>query len=393
MSKVASKEAPDDKRLVLGFDGGCMACSDLARRIEEQVGDRLEIRSLREPQVEEWRERALGKGASWAPTLIEVKGSRLRVWTGWQLGINLSRSLGPIATWRVLQVLGELDVVSRANESSAETAVASISRARFLKGVGGMAVAMSLLAGTGGFPLAAAAARSSSSTSTGTPADRNKAKAIVRSSREFKKLASEQRQALGKPGNGYGSQFDFKHAKVRISNDTSALVGVSSYDKKRSVVAIFLVHLSKKTVVFYRDLVIIPAGDRQVEVTRREQGQDAHPYHRLTIGDSYIITQDGRRMSYQQFMEEATSFQHGSRVATVQSEDYGYIDEECYDNITSDCNAAISLSSVLLDLGLAFYGFAASTPSAGTAYGAALDSTGACENAANSTCYVEPTDA
>lgn len=37
------------RRLVLGFDAGCMACSELAKRIEEQVGDRLDIRSLSDP--------------------------------------------------------------------------------------------------------------------------------------------------------------------------------------------------------------------------------------------------------------------------------------------------------------------------------------------------------
>ncbi|CAA9405816.1 MAG: hypothetical protein AVDCRST_MAG22-1553 [uncultured Rubrobacteraceae bacterium] len=50
-------------RLVLGFDAGCMTCSGLARRIEATVGDRLEVRSLTDPQVEHWREQALGEDA------------------------------------------------------------------------------------------------------------------------------------------------------------------------------------------------------------------------------------------------------------------------------------------------------------------------------------------
>jgi hypothetical protein len=30
------------RRLVLGFDAGCMMCSELARRIEERVGNKLD---------------------------------------------------------------------------------------------------------------------------------------------------------------------------------------------------------------------------------------------------------------------------------------------------------------------------------------------------------------
>ena len=40
---------PGGRKLVLGFDAGCATCSDLAKRIEEAVGDKLEIRSLRDP--------------------------------------------------------------------------------------------------------------------------------------------------------------------------------------------------------------------------------------------------------------------------------------------------------------------------------------------------------
>lgn len=42
---------PPTKRLVLGFDAGCTMCSDLAQRIEEQVGGELEVRSLSDPQM------------------------------------------------------------------------------------------------------------------------------------------------------------------------------------------------------------------------------------------------------------------------------------------------------------------------------------------------------
>src|SRR5215212_5419960 len=102
------EENAQPRRLVLGFDAGCLTCSQLARRIHEQVGDGLEIRARRDPRVREWRRRALGEDAPWAPTFIEVRGSAVRAWTGPGMAVHLGRALGPIRTWRVMQVLGEL---------------------------------------------------------------------------------------------------------------------------------------------------------------------------------------------------------------------------------------------------------------------------------------------
>lgn len=49
---------PAQKHLVLGFDAGCLTCSELARKVEEQVGDRLKVRNLREPS---WRSGERGR--------------------------------------------------------------------------------------------------------------------------------------------------------------------------------------------------------------------------------------------------------------------------------------------------------------------------------------------
>lgn len=78
------------RRLVLGFDAGCMTCSESARKVEERVGDRLEVRSLHEPQVEHWRNQALGVDAPWVPTLIEIDGPVVRTWTGTRMGVYVS---------------------------------------------------------------------------------------------------------------------------------------------------------------------------------------------------------------------------------------------------------------------------------------------------------------
>ncbi|QYJ16281.1 hypothetical protein Rxycam_02114 [Rubrobacter xylanophilus DSM 9941] len=142
------------RRLVLGYDGGCAACSALAQRIEEAVGDKLEVRSLHEPQVEHWREQALGKDAPWAPTLIEVENHHVNAWIGLRMGVALSLRLGIRGTWRIMKALG----ANTEPEGISTQARPSFSRARFLKGLGGVALAVSVLSGTEAFAKIANAA-------------------------------------------------------------------------------------------------------------------------------------------------------------------------------------------------------------------------------------------
>lgn len=136
--------------MVLGFDAGCATCSDVAKRIEERLGDKIEVRSLHHPQVKHWRERALGADATWAPTLFEVGGVReVRAWTGPRMAVRLARTLGPVSTWRVMRSLGEVGTPKTADLGPplAGMDTAGISRGRFLKGMGGAALAFGLLSG------------------------------------------------------------------------------------------------------------------------------------------------------------------------------------------------------------------------------------------------------
>ena len=105
MLETANTESPETRRLVLGFDAGCSACSDLARRIEQRTGDRLAVRDLADPEVRRWRSEALGDNAPWSPTLLEVGGSGVRAWVGWRMGWALGRLLGPATTLRVMRAL------------------------------------------------------------------------------------------------------------------------------------------------------------------------------------------------------------------------------------------------------------------------------------------------
>ncbi len=151
---MPEQETTGIRRLVLGFDGGCATCGDLAAKISERVGDKLEVHSLHHPQVEHWRERSLGRDAPWAPALFEVASDdEVKVWTGAGLAVKLARSLGPLSTWRVMQALGEAGKPGAASSGgptrTARIAAAGVSRGQFLKGMGGSALALGVLAGVG----------------------------------------------------------------------------------------------------------------------------------------------------------------------------------------------------------------------------------------------------
>lgn len=154
---MEQSETRPGRRLVLGFDAGCLTCSELARKIEDAVGEKLEVRSLNDPQVEHWREEAFGDDAPWAPTLIEVKDGPVKAWTGLRMGARLGRALGPLATWRVMQVLGDYDSRPTLDTGEGTRAKGSVSRGQFLKGVGGALIAASILSGNDGFVKRAAA--------------------------------------------------------------------------------------------------------------------------------------------------------------------------------------------------------------------------------------------
>ena len=148
------------RRLVLGFDAECLTCSELAKRIEERVEGSLEVLSLNDPLMEHWRKDVFGEAAPWAPTLVEVSGGSVEAWTGARMAVRLGRALGPLATWRIMQVLGEANVDLRLTDSAAAKAVSGLTRGQFLKGVGGAAVAISILGGTGKLDSPATAATS-----------------------------------------------------------------------------------------------------------------------------------------------------------------------------------------------------------------------------------------
>lgn len=80
------------KRYLL-FDSGCAVCQDLAHQIEAESNGWLTARSLREPEIQRlltlahpnWR---------WEPTLLEVEGEQLQIYTGLRLRARVLTGMG-----------------------------------------------------------------------------------------------------------------------------------------------------------------------------------------------------------------------------------------------------------------------------------------------------------
>ncbi len=164
-------------------------------------------------------------------------------------------------------------------------------------------------------------------------------------------MASEQREVTGKPGNGYGSQFDFKKAEVRVNEKLGlAAVSVPALDTKRSVAAGFTVNLREDKVASYRHQVIVPNEDGELEVKSYYNGKSVQPNHQLVVGSDYVIDGDNQRMSYQQFKDKYNIPDRGAQGAAqpqTQSADQIVqvtdICSDCESDATDFCNVATIL--------------------------------------------------
>jgi hypothetical protein len=72
--------------------------------VETLSGGRLEVRSLRDPEVRALLDRAR-PGWRWEPMLLEIEGEHIRVFTGLAMRWRLVQLLGPVRALRVAQVV------------------------------------------------------------------------------------------------------------------------------------------------------------------------------------------------------------------------------------------------------------------------------------------------
>ena len=149
-------------RLVLGFDAGCMTCRSVAARVEKVGNGKLEIRSLRHPQMKHWREQALGEDAPWTPTLVEVDVRGVRAWTGARMVVKLTRALGVVSALRVMRAIviakDPNSVGSQVAPVTDDSASYGIDRGQFLRRLGTGALGVGIAAsGFGTLPSKASA--------------------------------------------------------------------------------------------------------------------------------------------------------------------------------------------------------------------------------------------
>lgn len=318
MKEPTGSEQLRRRDLVLGFDGGCFSCLGLAGRLGARVAGKLRVRDLRDPVVAEWHEKALGRDARWAPTLFEVHdGGVVEAWTGWRMGAALARFLGPTDTWKVLQLLGEVKADIRMFGTT-PAAVSGMSRGRFLKGLGGAAVAVSALSGIPLLP--SVATGQETSLPPGTEEMRRKAKSIVRTSPQYKALADLQ--------SPLGVEFAFADAEIgfhKVNNRNHAIVAVNSVADPRSVGVIFNVNMYSEKMYKYSHEVFAPLTSRDdaVRITSFNNGYVVPEYHKVTVGktENWVILQDNSLISKEEFERR---IEGDAQAAGVQGRDGGH---------------------------------------------------------------------
>ena len=88
------------------FDSGCTMCVDVARAIEQTSNGWMQARSLSDPEMQALLVKARPNW-KWEPTLLEVDGQKVKVFTGGRLRAKIGFGLGLRRAWRIVQHLSE----------------------------------------------------------------------------------------------------------------------------------------------------------------------------------------------------------------------------------------------------------------------------------------------
>ena len=100
----------DQPRWMLAYDATCATCRRISRVVGAACDKRLLVVPLGRADVRDWRTRALGEHAVWAPTLLRVDDAGVRAWAGAGMALPLVRRLGLRTTARVVWALGRVRV-------------------------------------------------------------------------------------------------------------------------------------------------------------------------------------------------------------------------------------------------------------------------------------------
>ncbi|MEU4491233.1 bacteriocin fulvocin C-related protein [Streptomyces purpurascens] len=134
-----------EPRWVLAFDGSCATCRKISSAVSHACDGKLEVLPLDDTRVQDWRERAYGTDAPWAPTLLRAGTGRVRAWTGAAMTPPLLRRLGPRSTLRVLRALGDLRRADAHHTADRPVTGRTLRRAQFLRAGAGLVVAAGVI--------------------------------------------------------------------------------------------------------------------------------------------------------------------------------------------------------------------------------------------------------
>jgi hypothetical protein len=139
---------------ILSFDAGCSACRDIASIVQREAGTAIAVRNLLDPDVRWHRARALGTGAPWRPTLIELDGPQARAWTGPAMSARVTMRIGLRRALRVAHAI-QREVVPDTEKSALLRLAPWVAAGAFLL-TGGTAFAGTLMRDTPAGGVAAA---------------------------------------------------------------------------------------------------------------------------------------------------------------------------------------------------------------------------------------------
>lgn len=78
------------------FDAGCDTCSGTAKQIQDEAGETLTVRSIAEPEIQQYLDKALPEGWDWEPMILEVSedDKDIQVHSGLLMRFRLIQLLG-----------------------------------------------------------------------------------------------------------------------------------------------------------------------------------------------------------------------------------------------------------------------------------------------------------
>lgn len=117
------------------FDSGCSKCTQLASAVQSKTEGWLSVRSLRDETIHQLLNRAKPNWR-WEPTLLEIDGEQIRVFTGIAMRVRIMTELGPVRAW---------DLAKLVRESGGSVSGVNMSRRDFLHQTGALLAGLVLV--------------------------------------------------------------------------------------------------------------------------------------------------------------------------------------------------------------------------------------------------------